>query len=287
MLSGKTIFLTIIAMIAFAANSLLCRLALMSGEIDPASFTVVRLVSGAFLLGAIVYSRCPKPCFEPRRVMPALMLFIYAAAFSFAYLSLSAGTGALILFGSVQATMLTWAFLTGEKPNSLQVVGCMMAIGGLVYLVLPGVTAPSFTGSVLMAAAGFAWGVYTLLGKSANDPLTDTANNFIKTLPVLFIVWLLLLIGEYPLLSLPLPSVGGVALAVASGALSSGLGYAIWYSVVPALSSTQAASVQLSVPVIAGVGGVLFMSEEMSMRLAIAGIFILGGIACTLMRLSR
>lgn len=266
-------------MTAFAANSLLCRAALATNEIDPASFTSIRLISGAVILGAIVYSRSPRPSFQFQRVTPSVMLFIYAAAFSFAYISLNAATGALILFGSVQATMMGYTFFSGERPTLFQLAGYSMAIVGMIYLISPGVTAPPLLESLLMSSAGIAWGIYTLLGKTASDPLIDTGNNFIKTLP------LALIIGAFGVQQVF--TLYGVGLAITSGALTSGLGYAIWYTAIKGLSPTQAASVQLSVPIITAIGGIVLLSEELSLRLAIATILILGGIACTLMTTSN
>ena len=181
---SKTYALTLAAMIAFAANSLLCRAALGTGEIDAASFTGIRLISGALVLAAIVYTKSQKPDFAPRRIMPAMMLFSYATTFSFAYHSLNAATGALVLFGSVQATMMVYAFVSGERPGFIQKIGYLMAVGGLIYLMFPGVSAPSLAGSLLMSIAGISWGIYTLLGRSVSDSLNDTANNCIKTVPL-------------------------------------------------------------------------------------------------------
>jgi len=262
-------------MIAFAANSLLCRAALGNGEIDAASFTSIRLISGALVLAVIVYSKSEKPDFSPRRIVPAMMLFTYATTFSFAYNSLNAATGALVLFGSVQATMMGYALYSGERPGLIQKTGYAMAVGGLIYLMLPGVAAPSLAGSLLMGIAGISWAIYTLLGRSVSDSLADTANNFIKTAPFAMVLGLL---GPGFL------SAHGVILACISGALTSGLGYAIWYSAIRGLSSTQAASVQLSVPVITAAGGIILLSEVVSLRLVIASTLILGGIAFTLIR---
>jgi drug/metabolite transporter (DMT)-like permease len=272
---SRTYALTFAAMFAFAANSLLCRAALGTGEIDAASFTGIRLISGALVLAAIVYTKSQKPDFAPRRVLPAMMLFSYAGTFSFAYNSLNAATGALVLFGSVQATMMVYAFVSGERPGHIQKIGYLMALGGLIYLMFPGVSAPSLTGLLLMSIAGISWGIYTLLGRTVSDSLNDTANNFIKTVP------LALVLGYFGSRSL---SAYGLVLACLSGALTSGLGYAIWYSAIRGLTPTQAASVQLSVPVITAIGGVLLLSESMSIRLVIASMLILGGIGFTLAR---
>ena len=272
---SRTYALTLVAMIAFAANSLLCRAALGTGEIDAASFTGIRLISGAFVLAVIVYSKSQKTSLVPRRIMPAFMLFSYATTFSFAYNSVNAATGALVLFGSVQITMMVYAFVSGERPVFIQKIGYLMALGGLIYLMLPGVSAPSLAGSLLMSIAGVSWGIYTLLGRTVSDPLSDTASNFIKTVPFA------LVLGFFGPMSI---SAYGMVLACISGALTSGLGYAIWYSAIRGLTPTQAASVQLSVPVITAIGGVLLLSEEMSVRLVIASLLILGGIGFTLAR---
>jgi drug/metabolite transporter (DMT)-like permease len=272
---NRTYALTFVAMIAFAANSLLCRAALGTGEIDAASFTGIRLISGALVLAVIVYTKSQKADLKPRRLMPALMLFSYATTFSFAYNSLNAATGALVLFGSVQATMMVYAYFSGERPVLIRKIGYLMALGGLIYLMLPGVSAPSLTGSLLMSIAGVSWGIYTLLGRRVSDSLNDTASNFIKTVPFA------LVLGFFGSTSI---SAYGMVLACVSGALTSGLGYAIWYSAIRGLTPTQAASVQLSVPVITAIGGVLLLSEEMSVRLLIASLLILGGIGFTLVR---
>jgi len=272
---SKTYALTLVAMIAFAANSLLCRAALGTNEIDAASFTSIRLVSGALVLAAIVHTKSQRFDFAPRRIVPAMMLFSYATTFSFAYNSLNAATGALVLFGSVQATMMVYAFVSGERPGLIQIIGYLMALGGLIYLMLPGVSAPSLTGSLLMSIAGISWGIYTLLGRTVSDSLNDTANNFFKTVPFALVLGF---VGSRSL------SAYGLVLACASGALTSGLGYAIWYSAIRGLTPTQAASVQLSVPVITAIGGVLLLSEAMSIRLVIASMLILGGIGFTLAR---
>lgn len=272
---SKTYALTLIAMIAFAANSLLCRAALGTDEIDAASFTSIRLVSGALVLAAIVHTKSRRSNFAPRRIVPAMMLFSYATTFSFAYNSLNAATGALVLFGSVQATMMVYAFVSGERPGLIQIIGYLMALGGLIYLMLPGVSAPSLTGSLLMSIAGISWGIYTLLGRTVSDSLNDTANNFIKTVPFALVLGF---VGSRSL------SAYGLVLACISGALTSGLGYAIWYSAIRGLTPTQAASVQLSVPLITAIGGVLLLSEAMSIRLVIASMLILGGIGFTLAR---
>jgi drug/metabolite transporter (DMT)-like permease len=251
-------------MVAFAANSLLNRLALGSAAIDAASYTTVRLASGALMLAIIGMLSRKKGWISRRGTwLSAGFLFLYAIAFSFAYLSLSTGTGALILFGSVQLTMILAALLGGERPLVLEWTGLLLALGGLVYLVFPGLQAPSPLGSALMAAAGISWGLYSLRGRGSSDPLGDTASNFMRAVPFVILISL---------------SASGLLLASVSGAITSGLGYVIWYAALRGLTTARAATVQLSVPVLAAWSGVLFLSEEISLRLLLAGVLILGGI---------
>jgi len=263
--------LTSLAMIAFAGNSLLCRQALKHTAIDPASFTTIRLVSGALMLWLVAGMKKTPPAGAGNWVS-ALALFAYAAGFSFAYVSLPAASGALLLFGAVQATMIGHGIRVGERLHALQIVGVIIAFGGLVGLLLPGLSAPPLTGSMLMIGAGVAWGVYSLRGKGAGDPTRVTAGNFMRAVPVTVVLSLAL--AKFNTVDLP-----GITYAVASGALASGLGYAIWYTVLPSLKNTSAASVQLSVPVIASIGGVVFLGEPMTLRLVLASVAILGGIA--------
>jgi drug/metabolite transporter (DMT)-like permease len=276
----RTIALTVAAMLAFAANSLLCRLALQQGAIDAASFGSIRLVSGALALALIVRLRSKPPAAGRADWLAAAMLFAYVAFFSFAYLSLSAGTGALILFGAVQLTMLGVGLRSGEMFGPVAWSGFVLAVAGLVYLVSPGVTAPPPLGAVLMAIAGIAWGVYSLRGRGVADPLAVTARNFVRAAP-------LALVLSLALASQAQANAAGVALAVASGALTSGIGYVIWYAALPGLSAMRAATVQLSVPLIAAFGGALFLSEAITPRLAFASVAILGGIALVLMAKAR
>ena len=262
---------TVLAMMAFAGNSLLCRAALAQTGIDAASFTSVRLISGAITLWLIVR------LFQGRTVndgnwISALALFAYAAGFSFAYISLSAGTGALLLFGAVQVTMIGFGMMKGERLSGFQVLGFMLAVAGLIILFLPGVSAPSLKGSMLMLIAGIAWGIYSIRGKTPGDPTVVTAGNFLRAAPMSMALSLLLLTS----MSLDYP---GVLLAMASGALASAVGYAIWYTALPMLASSTAASVQLSVPVIAAFAGVLFLAEPITLRLWLASFLIIGGIA--------
>jgi len=266
--------LTLVTMVAFAANSILCRQALDTTPIDPATFTLIRLVSGAATLWLIVRVRTGSTA-SAGHWTAAFSLFAYAAAFSFAYVSLGAGTGALILFGSVQATMILYGLLRGERFTVLQTAGFLLALGGLAALLLPGVTAPDWTGAILMIVAGIAWGAYSLMGRASSRPIETTAGNFLRAT----VFGALLSAVAFGMFTW---DARGALLAVLSGAVASGLGYAIWYTVLPALRATQAATVQLSVPVIAAIGGVLLLSEHLSLRLVLCSIAILGGIALVL-----
>jgi drug/metabolite transporter (DMT)-like permease len=270
--TSQTLALTAVAMLAFAGNSLLCRLALQHSGIDPASFTSVRLTSGAVVLWALVRWRGQRPAGDWGS---AAALFVYAAAFSYAYLSLSAGTGALLLFGAVQATMLGWGLWRGQRLGWGQTAGLMLALGGLVALLLPGVTAPPAGGALLMTAAGVAWGVYSLRGRGAGDPTAVTAGNFVRASAL-----------AVPLALAALPwaqvDVAGLLWALCSGAVTSGLGYAIWYTALKGLQPTSSASVQLSVPVLTALGGVALLSEPLTLRLALCSAAILGGISCVI-----
>ena len=271
------IALTTLTMIAFAGNSLLCRLALEQGSIDPASFTTIRVVSGALTLWVIVQVFRGKPTEYAGSWLSALALIAYAAGFSFAYLSLTAASGALLLFVAVQATMIGYGLWGGERFARLQIIGLVLALGGLVGLLLPGLSAPPLQGSMLMLGAGVAWGVYSLRGKGAGDALAATAGNFLRAVPVA---------GALSALMLPETALDGAGFwyAVSSGAITSGIGYAIWYTVLPALKSTEAATVQLSVPVIAALGGILLLGEPLTLRLVLASVAILGGIALVIQK---
>ena len=262
-------------MLAFAGNSLLCRLALKETSIDAASFTTIRLIAGAAVLWLV--SRIRRDTRSGGgNWWSAWALFIYAAGFSFAYVSLPAATGALLLFGAVQATMIGHGIWAGERLRSLQIVGLMLACLGLVGLLLPGLSAPPLSGSILMLGAGVAWGVYSLRGKGAGDPTRVTAGNFLRTVPIAAALGLLTHDGA------SLDS-AGFRYAVSSGALASGIGYAIWYAALPALKATHAATVQLSVPLIAAVGGIVFLGETLTLRLVLASAAILGGIALVIL----
>lgn len=267
---ARTAVLTVLAMIAFAGNSLLCRAALKDPAIDAASFTTIRMVSGALVLWLIVqFTR--RAQVGDGNWRSALALFGYAAAFSFAYGSLPAASGALVLFGSVQLTMLGYGLWSGARFRGVQIIGFAMAIAGLVSLLLPGLSAPPLAGALLMMCAGLSWGVYSLRAKGQGDPTRVTAGNFIRTIPMALAVSLLM----HDQLSI---SPAGFWWAVSSGALASALGYAIWYTALPALKATNAAVVQLSVPVIAASGAVAFLGEALSPRLLLASLVILGGI---------
>jgi drug/metabolite transporter (DMT)-like permease len=277
----RTALLTAAAMIAFAANSLLCRLALGHHAIDAASFTLTRVVSGAVTLAAIAFLRGNARAAVMTDWRAAATLCTYMVFFSFAYLSLNAGTGALILFGAVQLTMFAFALHGGERFSALSWLGLTLATAGLAYLVSPGITAPDPLGAVLMLIAGIAWGLYSLLGRGANDALAATAGAFIYSVPAVVVIALNSVnVGVFA-------TPDGLALAVASGALASGCGYAIWYAALAGLSAARAASVQLSVPVIAALGGVLILSEDMTLRLLFAVAATLGGITIILMQRTK
>jgi len=273
--SARTLALTGATMLAFAANPLLCRMAMGSAEIDPASFATVRVTSGALVLGVIMLPRWFARGRTPTDWRSVATLFAYMILFAFAYLSLSVGTGALILFGAVLLTMFAVGLVKGERFSSWAWVGLIVACLGLVYLVAPGVTSPDPLGATLMAGAGVAWGFYSLLGRDVADPLADTANNFLFSVPLAMVVSLLFAADMHA-------SWRGVSLAVASGAIASGLGYAVWYAALAGLTATRAATVQLSVPVIAAFGGVVFLSEQVSLRLLVSSAAVLGGIALVL-----
>ena len=267
----RVFILTLLAMIAFAGNSLLCRLALKRTAIDAASFTFIRILSGAIALWLIV-TICKGTSQKAGGWVSALALFAYAAAFSFAYISLSAGTGALLLFGAVQATMILWGLRTGERMRTRQWLGLALAVGGLVALLFPGLSAPPIDGALVMICAGIAWGFYSLRGKGAGDPVNTTAGNFLRA--VVFAAGLSMALLPWVKLDL-----AGAGYAILSGAIASGVGYVIWYSVLPELKAVSAATVQLSVPVLAAAGGILFLGESITLRFLLASLAVLGGIA--------
>lgn len=268
--------LTSLAMIAFASNSLLCRIALKDTGIDPASFTTIRLVSGAVILWLIVTMRRNTKG-DKGNWLSALALFIYAAGFSFAYVNLSASTGALLLFGAVQLSMIGLGLWSGERLQSMQLVGLLLALAGLVGLLSPGLSAPPLSGSLLMLIAGVAWGVYSLRGKGAGDPMKVTAGNFLRAVP--FAAVLSLLMQDDVSMD-----IAGFWYAILSGAVASGIGYAIWYAALPMLRVSTAATVQLIVPVLTALGGIAFLGESMTLRLALASLAILGGIGLVILK---
>ena len=271
-----TTVLTVFALLAFAANSVLCRLALGHGAADPASFTFVRLLSGAVALRVIhAAMRRGNGAWGPVRRpewISATLLFLYAAPFSFAYVSLSAGTGALILFACVQATMLAGAMRAGERFRWREALGLAIALGGLTYLVFPGLSAPDLLGSALMAIAGIAWGLYSLRGSGSKDPIGDTARNFVLTVPFAVILLVLAIARAHA-------SSRGVVLAAASGAIASGMGYVAWYAALRGLTRIRASVVQLLVPLVAAAAGILLLGETVTLRLALSAALILGGVA--------
>ncbi len=284
--------LTLLGIIAFASNSLLCRAALKQTNIDAATFTFVRIFSGAVALWLLM--KLQRKVVVDRTAMPlaeslsglvlrcsslrygnwpsALALFIYAAAFSFAYIHLSAGTGALLLFGAVQATMILWGLHKGERLNTIQIVGFIVAVAGLVVLVFPGLSAPPVISSILMLGAGVAWGIYSLRGKEERNPASVTAGNFVRAVPFAAAISILFVRSAHV-------DLAGVTFAIISGAITSGLGYVIWYSALPGLKAVSAATVQLSVPVLASTGGILLLGEPITLRYMLASVAVLGGIA--------
>ena len=271
-------------MIAFASNSLLCRAALKQTSIDAASFTFVRIFSGAVALWLIVNVRRIMGSASGLRLggnwISALALFLYAAGFSFAYVDVAAGTGALLLFGAVQATMILWGLHKGEHLRAIQIVGLIVAMMGLVVLLFPGFSAPPLFGSILMLGAGIAWGIYSLRGKGEKNPVTVTAGNFARAVPFAAVVSIMCL----PRLHLDL---AGVTYAIISGAITSGLGYVIWYSALPDLKAASAATVQLSVPVLTATGGILLLGEPLTLRYLLASVAVLGGIALVILERRR
>lgn len=267
---------TAFALTAFAFNSILCRLALRSGEIDAASFTAIRLVAGAVTLVILVLAfGNTKNVTKIGNWRSAFFLFAYAICFSFAYLGLTTATGALVLFGCVQMTMIGGSIVRGERPSRLEWIGLIVAFAGLVYLVFPGLTSPPLISAVLMAAAGGAWGIYTLRGKGSTEPLADTTGNFIRSVPMVAV-------ASLPFVSQMHVSPRGVILAVLSGSVASGIGYTVWYTALRYHTATRAAILQLAVPLIAATGGIFFLSETADLRLVVAAALILGGIGLTI-----
>jgi drug/metabolite transporter (DMT)-like permease len=277
--AARTFILTAVTMIAFAANSLLCRLALKQTSLDPASFTTIRIVSGALLLWLVCFSRKSKQE-KDGSWLSAGALFVYAIAFSLAYRTLSAGTGALLLFGSVQVTMISCGMRRGERLASPHFAGLALAFGGLVVLLFPGLSAPPLLGSGLMVGAGIAWGIYSIRGRSARNPVGATADNFLRAVPFA------LAASVASVRSFHLDSLGMVY-AILSGAVTSGLGYVIWYTILPKLRAISAATMQLSVPLLTATGGILLLGEPLTLRYMIASATVLGGIALVVTRKVR
>jgi drug/metabolite transporter (DMT)-like permease len=274
----KIFALTLLAMMAFAGNSLLCRVALKNTSIDAASFTSIRVIAGALTLWLIMRARTAGggTVIAQGSWPSAFALFAYAACFSFAYVSLSAATGALLLFGAVQFTMISYGFWNGERFSAWQWAGLLCAFAGLAGLLLPGLTSPPLWSSALMMSAGAAWGIYSLRGRKAGDATAVTAGNFFRAVPITVALSMIIYLLAPRANSI---DASGVGYAIASGAFASGMGYAIWYTALRGLKATTAATVQLSVPVIAAVGGIIFLGEAVTMRLLIASAAILGGIA--------
>jgi len=270
--SIRTIAFTVTALVAFAANSLLCRMALREGAIDAASFSTIRFLSGAVMLVLIALK-------TERSVFPlagswvaAGILAVYALPFAFAYTQLSTGTGALIMFGCVQLTMLVAAVGSGERPHAVEWLGLLVTVAGLVTLVLPGLTAPSPMAAALMATAGVCWGLYSLRGRASSNPLRQTMGNFVRAVPLIAGAGLLMMSRVHV-------ETRGVLLSIASGAIATGLGYVVWYAALRGLSAMRASIVQLAVPLIAAAAGVMLLSETVTLRLLLSTVLVLGGIA--------
>ena len=267
----KLVLLAVLAMTAFAANSLLCRMALVETDIDPASFTFWRLTSGALMLTLLVVMRNQKPLQEGN-MASAIALFVYAAGFSFAYVSMTTGAGALLLFGAVQVTMISWGLFKGERMSALQWGGFLLALIGLILLLLPNAAVPQLSSALMMLAAGIAWGVYSLKGKGAKFPIEATAGNFIRATPLALVLLVIFWPGgEF--------HAEGMAYAVASGAIASALGYALWYSILVHIAAIKAATLQLSVPVLAVFAGWVFLDETVTLRIILSSLAVIGGVA--------
>lgn len=271
--------LTLITMLCFAGNSVLCRLALRQTSIDAASFTSARLVSGALVLALLVVGRqrfwqatAARPAGLGGNWISAFVLFVYASALSFSYEDMSTGIGALLLFGAVQVTMILTGLWHGERLNAQQTAGLAIALAGVVAILSPKLDAPPLVSALLMLTSGIAWGVYSLRGRGVANPTGDTAGNFLRATPMSLLLSALFLAHQHL-------DGQGVLYAVLSGVITSGLGYAIWYAVLPKLTRTRAAAVQLSVPVLASLAGALFVSEPITLGLMLTSTAVLGGIA--------
>lgn len=264
--------LTTLALLAFAGNSILCRYALKEGAIDAASFSTVRLLAGAIFLFILVsFKNKPQSYLAQGSWTGAIWLFIYAASFSFAYISLDTGIGALILFGAVQVTMILVSLIQGKHLSRFEWMGLITAFGGLLVLLLPGAGAPSLWGFGLMALSGIAWGLYSLSGRGSSDPLLTTAGNFYRTIPLIIVLTMITFNQAHI-------TTEGLVLAIVTGAITSGLGYAIWYAALKNLQISQASIVQLSVPIIAALGGVVISQETISVQLLLSSLLVLGGL---------
>lgn len=274
----RIFLLTTITMIAFGANSIFGRVALEGEAIDPSSYSFIRLLSGAIMLAILVVfsSGVSKKNLGHGNLISAFCLFAYAAAFSFSYVNIETGVGALILFACVQATMIGWSLYKGDRPSLFEWLGIMIAFAAFIWLVSPGLEAPDPLAAAMMAISGIAWGAYSLRGKSASDPLKATAGNFMLSVPMGLALLLITL-------SINQITTYGVILAIASGAITSGMGYALWYRVLPKLTATRASIVQLTVPVVAGIGGLVFLAEPLTFRFVLASALILGGVAISIL----
>ncbi len=269
---AQTVIYTFLALSAFAANSVICRLALKEKAIDPGLFTGIRLISGASVLALLVFlSRGDRSSYSKGSWVSGFVLFLYAAAFSYAYITLETGTGALIAFGSVQITMIAYSLITGYKMSVWEWLGVFLSIAGFVYLMLPDAKTPSVSGFILMTISGISWGLYSIRGSDSKNPLNETAFNFLRATP--FLLLLLFFIAKDAN-----ASTKGILLALLSGTITSGIGYTIWYMALKELTSIQASIVQLFVPVLAAMGGVFFVGELISSKLIVASLMILGGI---------
>lgn len=275
---GLWLAATVFSMVAFAANSIFCRLALRSGDIDPQSFTGIRLLSGALFLSLLLLCK-PGPSKQPGGSWRGgFYLFVYAYLFSLAYIQLDAGVGALILFAAVQLTMFGWGLKNGETLRPRVLLGMLVAFAGLIILLAPGGNAPGAISAFFMLAAGFAWGTYSVMGKRSVDAARDTTGNFLRSLPFIGAVTAVSLL-QTPLVT----TTPGTLYALASGVLASGAGYVVWYVVVKRLAAQTAATLQLSVPVLASAAGVLLLNEPLSLRMVVASLIVLGGIALALL----
>ncbi len=275
----RIILITLFALLAFAGNSLITRFALENTAIDEASFTLFRITSGAIFLWLYISFDKRDKLLSSGRWLAALALFLYVSCFTYGYRLVTAGTGALLVFGSVQITMTISGYCQGERLNTKQILGFGLAFLGLIILMLPGFTSPSLIGASLMCIAGIAWGFYTLQGQDCKDPSTSTTGNFIKAVPMAILFWLLVHFATNKTINL---NSSGIMYALISGSITSGLGYIIWYSILPVLKSSQAAIVQLSVPIIVTLTGALLLEEQITLRVLLASSTILIGILLVL-----